>query len=446
MQPCVHFDLKNRRIQSNSFSLVAANFPHNNRQEVTKTIISKSSLAKYSLSGEVAVITGAGRGIGYETARALAWLGAKVIIAEINEQNGKNAEESINREIGVDRAFFIKTDISIEKEIEKLAEAALKKFGKVDIVLNNATVFPIGSVKDTPVDSWDFSYRVNLRGPILLAKKFLPAMIEHKHGTFVCVSSSGAAPFMGPYEVFKTAQVELANTVAAEVEGTEVYAFTIGPGISRTPGFLEGGAKVASLMGMNVDELFELNKNAQISPEAAGAGFALAIAFAKKYHGQETSSIQVLREAGVPLADAEVARPQEKADHKQEEQASSKPAEKRSISELCQAVLKTYSEQSEGWKKRNLFERQWLSRDFKKNTGMSIDEMLTTIKALADSPKANTSTNEFIEPLKRLSAYYGHQQEQLKGFEKDPTKLQQNLKIIDIWIEDVNQLIQALKA
>ncbi len=110
---------------------------------------------------------------------------------------------------------------------------------------------------------------------------------------------------MGAYEVFKTAQVELANTIAAEVEGAGVYAFTIGPGISRTPGFLEGGAKVASYMGMSLDELFELNKNAQISPEAAGTGFAIAIAFAKKYHGQETSSIQVLREAGIPLTEEE---------------------------------------------------------------------------------------------------------------------------------------------
>ena len=68
---------------------------------------------------------------------------------------------------------------------------------------------------------------------------------------------------------------------------------------------MEGGGKVASLMGMSLDELFELNKNAQISPEAAGAGFALAIAQAKKYHGQETSSIQVLREANIPLSEQE---------------------------------------------------------------------------------------------------------------------------------------------
>ena len=407
-------------------------------------IISKSNINKDSLKDEVALVTGAGRGIGYEAAKALVWLGAKVVIAEINEKNGKSAEESINKEFGSDKAFFVKTDIGSEKDIDKLAEAALKRFGKVDIVLNNATVFPMGAVKDTPVESWDFSYRVNLRGPVLLARKFLPAMTQSKHGVFVCVSSSGAAPFMGAYEVFKTAQVELANTISAEVEGTGINAFTIGPGISRTPGFLEGGSKVASYMGMSLDELFELNKNAQISPEAAGAGFAIAVALAKRYHGQETSSIQVLREAGIPLTEEETSQTQEEKP-KQETQTL-KPVENRSLTELYQTVMKTYTEQSDGWKKRNLFERQWVSRDFKKNTGMSTDEMLTTMKALGDKIKTKSQTAEFIEPLKRLSAYYEHQQEQLRGFEKDPNKLQQNLKVIDGWILDVKLLVQMLPA
>ena len=295
------------------------------------------------MKGQVAVVTGAGRGIGFEAAKALVWLGANVVIAEINEKNGKSAEENINKEFAGGKAFFVKTDIGSEKDIDKLAEAAMKKFGKVDIVLNNATVFPMGAVKDTPVESWDFSYRVNLRGPVVLARKFLPAMIERKHGVFVCVSSSGAAPFMGAYEVFKTAQVELSNTISAEVEGTGVYAFTIGPGISKTPGFVEGGGKVALLMGMSLEELFELNKNAQISPEAAGAGFAIAIALAKKYHGQETSSIQVLREAGIPLTDEEETEMDaQKPNQKQEAQAP-KPSENRSTPELYQAVLKTYA-------------------------------------------------------------------------------------------------------
>lgn len=408
-------------------------------------LIEKGKFTQNSLKGEVAVVTGAGRGIGFEAARSLAWLGANVIIAEIDEKNGKAAEEKINKEFGEDKTFFVKTDIGNEKEIDKLSEAALKKFGKIDVVINNATVFPMGAVKDTPVESWDFSYRVNLRGPVILARKFLPAMIERKHGVFVCVSSSGAAPFMGAYEVFKTSQVELSNTIYAEVEGDGVYVFTIGPGISKTPGFVEGGGKVASLMGMSLEQLFELNKNAQISPEAAGVGFAIAVVLAKKYHGQETSSIQVLREAGIPLTDQEEPQVEEQKPNQPKEERNIKSSENRSTSELYEAIMKTYLEQSEGWKKRNLFERQWVSRDFKKTTGLSIDEMQTSLKTLGKNLKTNTSPANFIEPLNQLAVYYVHQQEQLKGFEKNPKKLDENLKIIDNWVKDVKALVASLK-
>ena len=407
-------------------------------------IVSKSNLTQESLKGEVAIITGAGRGIGYQAARALVWLGANVVIAEIDEKNGKVAEENINKEFGVEKAFFVRTDIGNEKDIDKLAETMQKKFGKVDIVLNNATVFPMGAVKDTPVESWDVSYRVNLRGPVILARKFLPAMLERKHGVFVCVSSSGAAPYMGAYEVFKTAQVELSNTISTEVEGTGVYAFTIGPGISKTPGFIEGGGKVATLMGMSLDELFELNKNAQISSEAAGAGFAIAIVLARKYHGQETSSIQVLRETGIPLTIEEEKEVKSQEPEQKQQSQTTEPNENKSKPGLYQEVLKTYLEQSEGWKKRNLFERQWVSRDFKKTTGLSIDEMQTTLKALGNNLYANTSTAEFIEPLNQLADYYVHQQEQLKGFEKNPKKLEENLKIIEGWVKDAKALVNAL--
>ena len=410
--------------------------------EGVKVLISEGNLPHDSLQGDIAVVTGAGRGIGYEAARALIWFGAKIVIAEVNKENGVAATENLEKEFGSGKVLFVKTDVGSDRDVERLAKEALKKWGKVDIVLNNATVFPIGAVKDTPLESWDSSYRVNLRGPVLLARTFLPDMIRRKHGVFVCVSSSGAAPFMGAYEVFKTAQVELGDTVAAETEDTGVHAFTIGPGIVKTPGFLEGGEQVASYMGKTLNELLEMNKGFQMSPEAAGAGFAAAIALAPRYHGQETSSIQVLRNIGILLDDE---NEEKKASEQQPHQMSSAPdaTRARSVNDLYQLVLKTYVEQSEGWKKRNLFERQWVSRDFKKNTGMSIDEMLTTLKSFGESLKSQTSTAS-VEPLKQLSAYYAHQQDQLRGFEKDPKKLNENLAIIDDWIQDIKALTQAL--
>ncbi len=198
---------------------------------------------------------------------------------------------------------------------------------------------------------------------MLLAKQFLPAMLERKSGVFVCVSFSGAAPFMGPYEVFKTAQVELANTLSGELENSGVYAFTIGPGISLTPGFIEGGGKVAELMRLSLKELFELNKNAQISPEAAGTGFALAIVYAQKYAGQETSSIQVLREANIAISAEIESQPENQS---QLTPTARESSENLSTQQLYRAVQKSFMEQSEGWKKRNLFERQGLAETSKR--------------------------------------------------------------------------------
>jgi len=395
-------------------------------------------LTQDSLKHEVAIVTGAGRGIGHEAARALLWLGANVAVAEIDEKTGKASVESLEKEFGKGKAIFVKTDVGDDKDVEKLAGEVLKRWGKVDIVLNNATVFPIGEVKDTPIKKWDFSFRVNLRGPVLMARTFLPDMIRRRHGVFVCVSSSGAAPFMGAYEVFKTAQGELASTIAAEVEGKEVYAFTIGPGIVRTPGFMEGGSQVASFLGKTLDDLLEMNKSFEISSEAAGAGFAASIVLASKYHGQETSSIQALREIGIVLETEKSPQTAPSTANLEQPVSGSKPFE------LYKNMMKTYMGQSAGWKKRNLFERQWIARDFKKNTGISIDEMAAALKLIESKMSNQTPPQDSIKTLDKLAAYYKHQQDQLKGFEKDPQKLEKNLKIIDGWISEIKNLIEAL--
>ena len=390
-------------------------------------LASRSSLRQDSLKGDVAVVTGAGRGIGFEASRALLWLGANVVVAEVDGASCLKSTAELQREFGEERATGVRADIGREEDVANVARISGEKFGHVDIVLNNATALTVGAVADTGIDYWDKGYRVNVRGPVLLAKAFLLGMVSRKHGVFVCVSSSGAAPFMGPYEVFKTAQVELANTLAAELEGTGVYAFTIGPGIVRTPGFLDGGSKVAAMMGMTADQLLEMNKGVQLTVEEAGVGFAASIALAKRYNGTETSSVQVLREIGIDSTKKEAAGNAKLA----------VPAE------LIKKVVKTYAEQSRGWKERNLFQRQWVYRDFKKQTGTSVDEMAAELAVIAGPRGKGALARNPMEVLGKLGSYYKHQADLLRGFEKDPKKLEDGLKAIQSWIDEVQAVIDS---
>lgn len=402
--------------------------------EAVGMLIATGQVPQDALKGDVAVVTGAGRGIGFEAARSLLWLGCRVVLAEINEADGAAAAARLEAEFGGGRVLFVRTDVGDEAQVTRLAGEAVRHFSKVDIVLNNATVFPIGSVKEKPIEAWDGSYRVNLRGPVLLARALLPGMLERRHGVFVCVSSSGAAPYMGPYEVFKTAQVELASTLAAELEGTGVHAFTIGPGIVRTPGFLDGGGQVAARMGMTIDDLLKMNEKVLLTPEAAGAGFAAAVALATRYDGQETSSIQVLRDAGIAVT---------------AEPGPTVPGPlpvSRSALDLYGIVRTTYLEQSEGWKQRNLFERQWVYRDFRKVNGMSVEEMRGALDALGEALRSQGPVSGHLDSLNRLRAYYVHQEDLLKGFEKDGAKLKDSLALMDGWIRSIDDLVAALGA
>ena len=236
-------------------------------------IIETGMLKRGRMAGEVCIVTGAGRGIGLETARSLAWLGAKVVIAEIDRDSGKRAEALLNREFGDSSAYFVPTDVSDEGSVGALRDEAQKTFGHVDIIINNATAFRMGAVTDVAIAGWDLAYGVNVRGPVLMAQAFLPGMIGRDHGCFICVSSSGAAPFMGAYEVFKTAQVELARVLDAEMEGKNVHVLTIGPGMVRTPGSEAGIAVLAPLYHKSEEEFFAMSKDVTLTPEQAGAGF-----------------------------------------------------------------------------------------------------------------------------------------------------------------------------
>lgn len=393
-------------------------------------LVSQFGLSHETLAGETIIVTGAGGGIGYEAARALLWLGANVVIAEIDQNTGQQAAEALGEEFNTERVLFIETDVGKQESVQNLEVKSFRRFGKVDRVINNATIAVLGTVLEVPIDRWDDSYRVNLRGPVLMAQAFLPGMIERGHGSFLCVSSTGTA-YLGGYESFKAAQVHLANTLDAELEGTGVNVLTIGPGLVMTDTARQAVMELAPRMEMSLDEFMKMNQGAILTVEEAGVGFALAVVFAERFRGQEISSMQALRAADINFG---TAAPEVKAISSQEERD-------RKLA-LCQAVRKTLEEQLQGWKQRSIFERQWVLRDFKKTAGMPVEEWLELLSRLEESIRSGSPFT--VPPLSRLVSYYDRLAELAKGYEKDPGKLEESLRHVYRWKVEVEQLEELL--
>lgn len=368
-----------------------------------------------TLNNKTVLITGAGGGIGFETAKNFAIMGAKVIILEIDKEKGKNAEKTINS-ICKGKAEFYNINLAEENSILKMKEYVLAKYGCPDIVFNNAAILHLGQIGIVSSDDWDNGYLVNFKAPVLLINCFIDEMKKRNSGTFVFVSSSGAVPYMVAYEIFKTAQVELSNTLSMELEYTNIYSYTISPGLVKTETAMKSIAIVAKSMNISLEEFYKMNKEHIISVEDAALGFALSVLKAKEYNGQELGSVQVLN--GLE---------------------SKNESHKSCNFELLLKVIKTYEEQYSGWKERNIFERQWVLRDFKKCVGKSADEVYKMMKNL-EKTSGILSSDEY-KLLKSLISYWKHQYELLQGFERNKQKLQENNKIINSWILDIENCI-----
>ena len=256
------------------------------RKGETTMLLEKLSGQKNALKGKSVLITGGGGGIGFEAAKALAYLGADVLVAEIGREKGTAAREELKRLFPQARIDFYEADLSEEEQILGLYEWTAQNYGCVDILLHNAAMIAMGNVEEVPAETWDKSYRVNFRAPLRLTQLFLPEMRRRNSGTVVFVPSSGAAPYMGAYEVFKTAQVELCNTLAGELEGTGVHTFAIAPGLVKTETAMRGIEAVAEKMGITTEAFYAMNGSHILSAEEAGCGFALAVLNAERYDGQ----------------------------------------------------------------------------------------------------------------------------------------------------------------
>ncbi len=188
------------------------------------------------LKDKVAIVTGGARGLGKAYALRLGREGAKVVIADILD--GGSAAGSVEKQGG--EGFYIHTDVTSEESTTAMARKTFEKYGRIDILVNNAAVFAALKKKpfhEIPADEWDRVMAVNLKGPFLCAKAVYPYMKRQGRGKIINVSSGTfykGLPHFLHYVVSKGGNVALTRALAREVGEVGICVNTIAPGYTET--------------------------------------------------------------------------------------------------------------------------------------------------------------------------------------------------------------------
>lgn len=184
-----------------------------------------------NLTGKIAVVTGAGSGIGASTARLLARHGAKVHVADRDAQ----AAAAVAREIGATEHVV---DVSRPEEVEALAEAVFAADGRVDILHNNAGIGHAGDIEDTTVEDWQRVIGVNLLGVAYGVQAFVPRMLRQGNPATIVNTASMAGLFptakMAPYCASKFGVVGMSESLDAELRPRGIRVVAVCPGVINT--------------------------------------------------------------------------------------------------------------------------------------------------------------------------------------------------------------------
>jgi len=188
------------------------------------------------LRGQIAIVTGAGRGLGRAMTLALARAGALVGAVARSEEELAETVRGVGEAGG--KTMAVVADVSDSASVKRMVLEVERALGPVDLLVNNAaTMGPLGPIWEADAGDWWHVLEVNLRGPYLCSRALLPGMIARRRGRIINLSTSAATvavAHMGGYVVAKTALTRFTENLAAELINTGVSVFAVDPGSVRT--------------------------------------------------------------------------------------------------------------------------------------------------------------------------------------------------------------------
>jgi cyclopentanol dehydrogenase len=189
------------------------------------------------LQGKIALISGGARGMGAVEARLFAKEGAKVTIGDVLEDEGRKLEAELNA-MGAE-VLFVRLDVTREADWQRAVEATMNRFGKLDVLVNNAGISGRGQVEDTAVEEWDRVMDVNAKGVFLGTKVAIPAMRRGGGGSIINISSQlglvGTDHSSPQYQASKGAVRLLTKATAIQYAKEGIRANSVHPGPIVTP-------------------------------------------------------------------------------------------------------------------------------------------------------------------------------------------------------------------
>jgi NAD(P)-dependent dehydrogenase (short-subunit alcohol dehydrogenase family) len=207
------------------------------------------------LQGQVAIVTGAGRGIGRATALELARLGADIVVAELDE-GGADKTAALVQDAGR-RAAVISTDVTKRAELAAMVERTLAAFGRIDVLVNNAGIYRAAATLDVTEEHWDAIMTINAKAVFFASQAVLPAMIAARRGVIVNLASMagkiGSRTNL-PYNASKAAVISMTKSLALAHAADGIRVNCVCPGFVETDMWTMVAREQGALLGQTPEE------------------------------------------------------------------------------------------------------------------------------------------------------------------------------------------------